>query len=89
MAMTYAALDVLKPKAADAPRVSVITLFLNGEAFLAEAIESVIVQSFADWEFLLVDDGSGPAATAIANEYASRYPGKIRYLITPVMQTAA
>jgi glycosyltransferase involved in cell wall biosynthesis len=83
MSMTYAALDVLKPKAADVPRVSVITLFLNGEAFLADAIESVIAQSFTDWEFFLVDDGSGPAATAIAKEYASRFPGKVRYLDHP------
>ena len=65
------------------PRVSIISIFLNGEAFLTEAIESVITQSFSDWEFLLVDDGSGRAATAIAKEYAVRYPEKIRYLEHP------
>jgi glycosyltransferase involved in cell wall biosynthesis len=65
------------------PRVSVITIFLDGEAFLAEAIESVIVQTYKNWEFLLVDDGSGPAATAIAKKYAARYPGKIHYLEHP------
>lgn len=65
------------------PRVSIISIFLNGEAFLAEAIESVIAQTFGDWEFLLVDDGSGPAATGIAKEYAARYPEKIRYLEHP------
>jgi glycosyltransferase involved in cell wall biosynthesis len=65
------------------PRVSVIAAFLNGEQFLAEAIESVITQSFDSWEFLLVDDGSGPAATAIAKEYATRYSNKIRYLEHP------
>ena len=70
-------------KAADSLRVSVITLFLNGEAYLAEAIESVIAQTFTNWEFLLVDDGSGPAATAIAKEYAARLPGRIRYLEHP------
>ena len=64
----------------DNPRVSVITLFLNGEDFLAEAIESVIAQTYQNWEFLLVDDGSGPAATAIAKDYAARYPQKIRYI---------
>ena len=65
------------------PRVSIISIFFNGEAFLTEAIESVVAQTFDDWEFLLADDGSGPAATAIAKEYAARYPEKIRYLEHP------
>jgi glycosyltransferase involved in cell wall biosynthesis len=68
---------------ADCPRVSVVTPFLNNEAYLAEAIESVIAQSFDGWEYLLVDDGSGSAATAIAKDYAAHYPGKIRYLEHP------
>ena len=65
------------------PRVSIITIFLNGEAFLAQAIESVIAQTYSNWEYLLVDDGSGATATAIAKEYAANYPGKIRYLEHP------
>lgn len=68
---------------ANCPRVSVITPFLNNEAYLAEAIESVIAQTFNSWEYLLVDDGSGPAASAIAKDYAARHPGKIRYLQHP------
>ena len=60
-----------------------ITAFLDGEAFLAEAIESVIAQTFNNWELLLVDDGSGPSATAIAKSYEAQYPGQIRYLQHP------
>jgi glycosyltransferase involved in cell wall biosynthesis len=66
-----------------APRVSVIAIFLNGEQFLAEAVDSVIAQTYADWELLLVDDGSGPAATEIAKGFVARHPGKIRYLEHP------
>ena len=40
------------------PCVSVIIIFLNTERFLAEAIDSVLAQSFGDFELLLVDDGS-------------------------------
>ena len=65
---------------AGCPRVSVITPFLDNEIFLPEAIESVLAQTFKDWEYLLVDDGSGPKATAIAKQYANRFPGRVRYL---------
>jgi glycosyltransferase involved in cell wall biosynthesis len=65
------------------PRVSAVIIFFNGEDFLAEAIESVIAQTFGDLELLLADDGSGPAATAIAKDYAVRHPGRIRYLQHP------
>jgi len=65
------------------PRVSVITIFLNAEEFLAEAIESVLAQTFCDWEYLLVDDGSTDASTAIAKDYVARYPEKIRRLEHP------
>ena len=41
--------------------VSCIIIFLNEEKYLAEAIESVIAQSYADWELLFVDDGSTDA----------------------------
>ena len=53
------------------PRVSVITIFYNAENFLREAVESVLEQGFADFELLLVDDGSKDSSLAIAQEYAS------------------
>lgn len=61
-------------------RVSVILIFFNEEKFLSEAVESVIGQSFDDWELLLVDDGSSDASTAIAKGYAQSDPDRIRYL---------
>jgi glycosyltransferase involved in cell wall biosynthesis len=70
-------------KRVESPRVSAVIIFFNGEDFLPEAIESVVAQTFTDWELLLADDGSGPAATAIAREYAARYPSRIRYLEHP------
>ena len=62
------------------PVVSCIIIFLNEEAYLAEAIESVIAQGYADWELLLVDDGSTDGSEAIARAYCKRFPKKIRYL---------
>jgi glycosyltransferase involved in cell wall biosynthesis len=62
------------------PVVSCVIIFLNEEKYLAEAIESVIAQSFADWELLLVDDGSTDRSEEISRTYCERSPGKIRYL---------
>ncbi len=61
------------------PLVTVITIFLNAEKFIEEAIESVLGQSYAELELLLVDDGSTDSSTQIALRYAERYPQKVRY----------
>lgn len=44
----------------------------NGEAYLAEAIESILNQTFADFEFIIVDDGSQDGSAAIIQAYAER-----------------
>jgi glycosyltransferase involved in cell wall biosynthesis len=62
------------------PRVSVIVAFLDAEPFLAEAIESVLAQTYRDWELVLVDDGSTDGSTAIARDYATRFSDRISYL---------
>lgn len=62
------------------PLVSAIIIFLNGEDFLQEAIESVLAQSYDHWELLLVDDGSTDESTEIAVRYAEQHPDEIRYL---------
>jgi glycosyltransferase involved in cell wall biosynthesis len=61
------------------PVVTVVMIFLNAERFIEEAIESVLAQSYGEWELLLVDDGSTDASTRIALRYAEQYPNKVRY----------
>jgi glycosyltransferase involved in cell wall biosynthesis len=65
------------------PLVSVVAIFLNGERFLGDAIQSVIAQTCRDWELLLVDDGSSDGSSAIARSYAGRDPHRVRYLEHP------
>lgn len=48
---------------ARAPRVSVLVATHNRPALLRDALHSVAAQSFGDWEIVLVDDGSTPAAS--------------------------
>lgn len=64
----------------DEPLVSAIIIFLNGEKFLEEAINSVIDQTYTNWELLLVDDGSTDGSTDIALSYTKTWAGKIKYL---------
>jgi glycosyltransferase involved in cell wall biosynthesis len=60
--------------------VSIIIPFLNVEQFIEEAIESVLAQSYAAWELLLVDDGSTDASTEIAQRYERQFSRKVFYL---------
>jgi glycosyltransferase involved in cell wall biosynthesis len=46
----------------------------NGERFLAEAIDSILGQTFTDFEFVIIDDGSTDTSPAILADYASRDP---------------
>ncbi|HEX6229835.1 MAG TPA: glycosyltransferase [Solirubrobacterales bacterium] len=55
-----------------APAVSVVVPAYNAEAFLAEAIESVLAQTLADLELVIVDDGSTDRTAEIVAEYARR-----------------
>ena len=45
----------------------------NEEPFIAEAIESVLAQRFADYELIVSDDGSTDATAKIAREYPVNY----------------
>ena len=54
------------------PRVSVITTVHNGERFLAEALDSILGQTFADFEYLVVDDLSTDGSLGMLQRYAER-----------------
>jgi glycosyltransferase involved in cell wall biosynthesis len=64
------------------PLVSVVTPFYNTQEFLSECIESVLRQTYENWEYILVDNHSTDGSGAIAAGYASRFPGKLRIVRT-------
>ncbi|MBI3852524.1 MAG: glycosyltransferase family 2 protein [Verrucomicrobia bacterium] len=53
------------------PLVSVLMTAYNREQYIAEAIESVLAQTFTDFELIVVDDGSKDRSVEIARRYAS------------------
>ncbi|NCP18924.1 MAG: glycosyltransferase [Erythrobacter sp.] len=56
----------------DTPELSIVLPVHNGEAFLAQAIESILAQSFTDFELIAVDDCSDDSSPAILARYAAR-----------------
>lgn len=52
------------------PRVSVILNCYNHEAYVAEAIESVLAQSFADFELIVIDNGSTDGTREVIEAFA-------------------
>jgi glycosyltransferase involved in cell wall biosynthesis len=51
------------------PKVSVLMPAFNAEEYIAEAIESILNQSYEDFEFLIVEDGSTDATAEIVERY--------------------
>jgi glycosyltransferase involved in cell wall biosynthesis len=54
------------------PTVSVLMSVFNGERWLTEAIKSVLDQTFTDFEFLIVNDGSTDGSIKIINKFADQ-----------------
>ena len=54
------------------PRLSVLMPLYNGERFLPEALESILSQTFTDFELLVVDDGSSDGSASIVRLFSAR-----------------
>ncbi len=54
------------------PKISIIVPVYNVEQYLPRCLDSILAQTFIDFEVLLVDDGSKDRSGAICNEYAAK-----------------
>lgn len=56
------------------PKISVVMPVYNREQYLKESIESILCQTFKDFEFIIVDDQSTDSSWQIIQEYADKDP---------------
>jgi glycosyltransferase involved in cell wall biosynthesis len=54
------------------PLISVCMPVYNAERYIAEAVESILAQTFGDFEFIIIDDGSTDRSLAILQRYAAQ-----------------
>jgi len=65
--------------AGTSPKVSVVMSVYNEAEYISTAIESILEQTFRDFEFLIIDDGSTDKTPEIIKSYAKQ-DNRIRYL---------
>ncbi len=57
----------------ETPFLSIIIPVYNAKPYLSSCIDSILKQTWTDYEIILVDDGSTDGSSAVCGEYASRY----------------
>jgi glycosyltransferase involved in cell wall biosynthesis len=63
------------------PKITVIMPVYNGEPYLDEAINSILIQTFTDFEFLIIDDGSTDRSLEIIQRYQD---SRIKLIRNPI-----
>ena len=63
------------------PTVSIIMSVKNGEKFLGETIDSILLQTYNDWELLIFDDGSTDKTSEVLKNYSD---GRIVVFSDPI-----
>lgn len=66
------------------PLLSIIIPNFNNAVYLDECLESILGQTFRDFEVLVADDGSGDSSPALIRSWEKRHPGMVRALLSPV-----
>lgn len=61
-------------------KVSVIIPVYNAEKYLGVCLESILIQTFQDFEVIVVDDCSTDASLAVAESYLERFGGRLKII---------
>jgi glycosyltransferase involved in cell wall biosynthesis len=68
--------------ASSIPPISVLLAVYNGGRYLRAAVDSILTQTLADFEFIIIDDGSTDGSSAVLAEYAAK-DSRIRLVSRP------
>lgn len=64
-------------------KITIVTATFNSAKTLKSTLDSVLAQSYSDFEHLIIDGGSRDETMDIIREYESRYQGRLRYISEP------
>ncbi len=65
--------ELIRPKNfVDLPVISVVMSIYNGEKYICESVDSILNQTYVNFEFIIINDGSNDASLDILHEYQSR-----------------
>lgn len=69
------------------PLISVIVPVYNAESFLHMCVDSILKQTFHDFELILIDDGSKDMSLKVINELSEKIK-ELKYIIMKIMVLA-
>jgi glycosyltransferase involved in cell wall biosynthesis len=64
-------------------KITIITAAWNSAATLRDTIESVLAQTYTDWEHIIVDGASTDSTAALVESYRERYAGRLTFISEP------
>lgn len=67
-----------KPSAFKCPAISVIIPMYNVEKYIGETLDSLLAQTFTDFEVIVVDDCSTDKSATVVENYAERFDGRLK-----------
>ena len=72
----------MEAQKSDCPAISVIIPLYNVEQYVGECLDSLLTQTFQNFEIIVVDDGSTDSSPAVVESYAPKFGGRLRLMHT-------
>ncbi len=64
-------------------KISIITVAYNSESTIQDTMESVLSQTWSNYEYIIVDGASTDKTLSVIHAYEKRFKGRMRYFSAP------